>query len=271
MACESRTRQVALVARPSGIPAASSRGGFYTALAAGSILGALFLVRRLGRRKKRSPEASPIQILTGQPRLDPIPADKLNNRQCAGCQTSTRDKRGLWYAIRGSTYCPDCSPAAARKGGFSLALPSGKTYGLLAFDATTTRPVTVTLKPGRVRIGPTKVEGYTVLRTRDRQETGLTITPAFKIDSSGQVQVNRKSWFVNYDRVGQPVGGPFRTRQEAEGLASELARFDWSKPIERFSDNEIREIVRLGRRYRESLEFGDHLEMVQFSQGEGVR
>ena len=75
----------------------------------------------------------------------------------------------------------------------------------------------------------TQVEGYTVLRACDRQETGLTITPAFKIEGNGQVQVNRKSWFVNYSRVGQPVGGPFRTRQEAEGLASELARFDWNR------------------------------------------
>jgi hypothetical protein len=265
MACESRTRQVALVARSSGIPAASSRGGFYTALAAGTILGALFMARWLRRREKRSQKISPIPTLTGQPRLAPIPADKLNNRQCAGCQSSARNKRGLWYAIRDSNYCPDCSPAAARKGGFSLALPSSETFGPLAFNAAATRPVAVTLKPGRVRVGPTEMEGYTVLRTHDRRETGLTITPAYKIDSSGHVQANNKSWFVNYDRVGQPVGGPFQSRKEAQGLASELARFDWNRAIEEFSDEEIRESVKLANNYRETLGFGKYMANIEIS------
>ena len=115
--------------------------------------------------------------------------------------------------------------------------------------------VAVKFKPERVRAGMTQVEGYTVLRARDRQETGLTIPPAVKIDGNGQVQLNQASWFVNYDRVCQPVGGPFRTRQEAEGLASELARFDWNRAIEEFSDEEIRGSVRLANNYRAGLEF----------------
>jgi hypothetical protein len=69
------------------------------------------------------------------------------------------------------------------------------------------------------------------------------------------VQLNKNSWFVNYNRVGQPVGGPFRTGQEAEGLASELARFDWNRTIEEFSDEETRALVRLANNYRAGLEF----------------
>ena len=111
----------------------------------------------------------------------------------------------------------------------------------------------MTLKPGQVRVGPTEVEGYTVLRAHDRRETGLIITPAFKVDSSGQVQVNKTSWFVNYSKVGQPVGGPFRTLQQAEGLASELARLGWNRAIEEFSDEEIRGLVRLANNYRNGL------------------
>lgn len=98
-----------------------------------------------------------------------------------------------------------------------------------------------------------------VLRAGDGKETGLTITPSFKIDSSGQVQVNRKSWFVNYSRVGQPVGGPYQSVKEAEGLASELAQFDWTKPIERFSDDEIRGVVWVANEYREDLKFKAYL------------
>jgi len=70
---------------------------------------------------------------------------------------------------------------------------------------------------------------------------------------------------VNYDRVGQPVGGPFRTRQEAEGLAVELARFDWTRAIEEFSDEEIRGSVRLANSYRENLTFKKYMGMLQTS------
>ncbi len=54
---------------------------------------------------------------------------------------------------------------------------------------------------------------------------------------------------------GQPVGGPFRTRQEVEGLTSELARFDWNRAIEEFSDEEIRGSVRLANNDWAGLEF----------------
>ena len=117
----------------------------------------------------------------------------------------------------------------------------------VVFNPDNTPSVAIKLKPGRVRVGVAQVEGYTVLRARDRQETGLTITPAVKIDGNGQVELNKNSWFVNYDRVGQPVGGPFRTRQEAEGLASELARFDWNRAIEEFSDEEIRGVGQISQ------------------------
>ena len=52
MACESRSRQLALVSTAAGIPATASRRGFYAVLAAGTTLGALLLGRWLARPKK---------------------------------------------------------------------------------------------------------------------------------------------------------------------------------------------------------------------------
>ena len=173
-----------------------------------------------------------------------------------------QDKRGLWYAIRASTYCQDCASAAAREGGFSLGVRSTSMNSGVVFNPDDTPSVAVKLKPGQVRVGVTQVEGYTVLRARDRQETGLTITPAVKIDGNGQVQVNKNSWFVNYDRVGQPVGGPFKSLGEAQGLASELARYDWNRAIEEFSDEEIRGSVRLANNYRENLAFKKYMRVI---------
>lgn len=266
MACESRSRQLALVSTAAGIPATASRRGFYAALAAGTALGALLLGRWLARPKKSpSNQSGSVPTLTGQLHLDPIPAGQLNDQQCSGCRTTARDKRGLWYAIRGSTYCQDCASTAAREGGFSLGVRSASIKSGVVFNPDDTPSVAIKLKPGRVRVGVAQVEGYTVLRARDRRETGLTITSAVKIDGNGQVQVNKNSWFVNYDRVGQPVGGPFRTRQEAEGLASELARLDWNRAIEEFSDEEIRGSVRLANNYRENLTFKKYMGMLQTS------
>ncbi|MCB0165007.1 MAG: hypothetical protein KDI79_12320, partial [Anaerolineae bacterium] len=240
--------------------------GFYAALAAGTALGALLLGRWLARPKKSlSNQRSSVPTLTGQLQLDPIPAGQLNDQQCSDCRTTARDKRGLWYAIRGSTYCQDCAPTAAREGGFSLGVPSTSMKSGVVFNPDDTPSVAIKLKPGGVRVGVAQLEGFTVLRARDRQETGLTITPAVKIDGSGQMQVNKNSWFVNYDRVGQPVGGPFRTRQEAGGLASELARFDWTRAIEEFSDEEIRGSVRLANNYRETLRFGKYMATIEKS------
>lgn len=263
MACESRSRQLALVSTATGIPAPASQRGFYATLTAGTALGALLLGRWLTRPKKSpSNQSRSVPTLTGQFQLDPIPAGQLNDQQCSGCRSTAQDKRGLWYAIRGSTYCQDCAPTAAREGGFSLGVRSASMKSGVVFNPDNTPSVAVKLRPGRVRVGVAQVEGYTVLRARDRQETGLTITPAFKIDGNGQVQVNKNSWFVNYDRVGQPVGGPFRTRQEAEGLASELARLDWNRPVEQFDVSEIRYAVSIVRQFREELGFWEYLHRI---------
>lgn len=45
----------------------------------------------------------------------------------------------------------------------------------------------------RTRVGVAQVEGYAVLRARDRQETGLTITPAVKIDGNGSAPPGEQS------------------------------------------------------------------------------
>jgi hypothetical protein len=266
MACESRSRQLALISTAAGIPAPASRRGFYAALAGGTTLGALLLGRWLARPKKPpSNQRGSVPTLAGQLQLDPIPADQLKDQQCSNCRSMAQDKRGLWYAIRGSTYCPDCAPAAAHQGGFSLGVRSASMKSGVVFNPDGTPSVAVKLKPGRVKVGVAQVEGYTVLRARDRQETGLTITPAVKIDGNGQVRLNKASWFVNYDRVGQPVGGPFQSLPEAQGLAAELARFDWNRAIEEFSDEDIRGSVRLANIYRENLEFGKYMNMVNLS------
>jgi hypothetical protein len=266
MACESRSRQLALVSTAAGIPATANRRGFYAVLAAGTIFGALLLGRWLARpRKASATHCGSIPTLAGQPQIDPIPASKLNNQSCASCQASVQDKGGPWYVIRSSTYCQDCASEAARKNGFSVGVHPAKATNSLALNTDEFRPVAVKLRPGQVNVGPTRVDGYTVFRARDHKETGLTITPAFKIDSSGQVQENRNSWFVNYSRVGQPVGGPFQTLREAQGLASELAWLDWSRSVEEFSDEEIRWSVRCVKNFRETQEFKKYMSTIQSS------
>ncbi|MBE7556715.1 MAG: hypothetical protein HS126_37165 [Anaerolineales bacterium] len=59
------------------------------------------------------------------------------------------------------------------------------------------------------------VEGYAVWT--GQKDTGLTLVPEVKLEASGQAQVNKSRWFVNYDRAGKPVAGPYRSVSEARG------------------------------------------------------
>jgi hypothetical protein len=112
-----------------------------------------------------------------------------------------------------------------------------------------------------VKVGPVEnVEGYAVWT--GQKDTGLTLVPEIKLEASGQAQVNKSRWFVNYDRAGKPVAGPYRSVSEARGMASLLAHFDWTRGVENFEDEEIRAVTRMAREYREDLDFKEHIRQI---------
>lgn len=105
-----------------------------------------------------------------------------------------------------------------------------------------------------IKVGPLEnVEGYAVWT--GKRDTGLTLVPEVRLAADGQAQVNKSHWYVNYDRAGKLVAGPYSSVSEARGMASLLTNLDWTRPVEQFADEEIRIVTRVTREYREDLEF----------------
>jgi hypothetical protein len=257
MSCDNGQRRAAEAATRSGIAAGVSRTAFYLGVAAaGTALGGWLLSRYVShRRKPASPSLArptgPTQVkpLATAERIEPVPADRLSGQQCARCKAPAQGK-GAWYKLGGRLYCQACASSQASQTGVSLVRPA--VAGLetaVQFPQTGRR---TTLKPRLVQVGPLEnLEGYAVWV--EKKETGLTLVPEVKLAASGQAQINKSRWFVNYDRAGKPVAGPFRSVGEARGMASLLTHFDWTKGVESFTDDEIRAVTRLARAYREDL------------------
>lgn len=157
----------------------------------------------------------------------------------------------MWYNLGGRVYCQDCAQGQAGQAGVSLARPAGP-KGEAALKYPQAGRWT-TLKPRLVKVGPVEnLEGYAVWA--GKKDTGLTLVPEVKVEG-GQVRVNKTRWFVNYDRAGKPVAGPYESVSEARGMASLLAQLDWAKSVENFGDQEIRQAAQAIRSYREDLDF----------------
>jgi hypothetical protein len=121
------------------------------------------------------------------------------------------------------------------------------------------RAVPVQLKPKQVRLGLTEVEGYAVV-DRQGKEMGLTISPAIQVNEQGGVGSSKGHWYVNYDQVEKPIAGPYQSLDEAEGMASQLARrLDWRRSMDRFSDAEIRWVAGCIKDYRQDLNFREYM------------
>ena len=120
------------------------------------------------------------------------------------------------------------------------------------------QPVPIQLKQRQLRLGLTEVEGYAVA-DRQGKEMGLTISPAIQVNEQGGVGSSKRQWYVNYDRVEKPIAGPYQSLDEAEGMASQLARLDWRRSMDRFSDAEIRWVAGCIRDYRQNLNFREYM------------
>lgn len=266
MSCNTSSNKAAGAATRSGIAPGASKKAFYLGTAAaGLFLSGLLLSRRFSRRQQGSAPPSPpltdpkrVKPLATLERIEPIAADKLPGQRCAGCKTPVQGK-GAWYNLGGRVYCQECAGGQASKAGVTLALPSASLYTPTVKYPQTGRPTS--LKPRLVKVGPLEnVEGYAVWT--GKRDTGLTLVPEVKVEANGQAKVNKSRWYVNYDRAGKPVAGPFTSVSEARGMASLLAHLDWTKEVENFGDEEIRAMLRLANQYREEIEFAQHLKRI---------
>jgi hypothetical protein len=120
-----------------------------------------------------------------------------------------------------------------------------------------------TLKPRLIKVGPVdNVAGYAVWT--GQKDTGLTLVPEVKLAANGQVKIDKSRWFVNYDRAAKPIAGPFQSVREARGMAAFLAHFDWTRAVEDFEDDEIRQTLQMTKEYRDELNF--KRQMAHFTQ-----
>jgi hypothetical protein len=266
MSCDNGQKRAVEAATRSGIAAGVSKKAFYLGTAAaGTVLGGLLLSRYFSRRQQTSPTpvkpTTPEQVkpLTAPERIGPIAAERLPpGQRCAKCKTLAQGK-GAWYNLGGRVYCQQCAQGQAGKAGVSLARPVvARRETAVKYPQTGRR---TTLKPRMVKVGPVEnVEGYAVWT--GQKDTGLTLVPEVKVAAGGQAKINKSRWFINYDRAGKPVAGPYRSVSEARGMASLLAHFDWTRGVERFTDEEIRAVTRLTREYREDLDFKEHMQQI---------
>ena len=240
MSCGTQAKAIATISGGQGISSANSQGVFYAAVAAGALLGSLFVARRL--KHKKPGQKKDIPSLTGQKRIKPISTDRLNGQNCAGCREEASKKRGAWYSIQGRVHCQDCAPGAAQKAGVQLLGASGgATAGETGFRKSrfSRRVVRVNLKPMTVRTGLSQVEGYRVLDGRNR-DTGLDIAPAFKINESGQALPDRRQWFVHYRQAGsKPLAGPYKELKQAKAMRSQLPGVGLTRRRAEFSTDAV--------------------------------
>ena len=262
MSCNKGQKRAVEVATRSGIATGVSKKAFYLgATAAGTVLGGLLLSRYFSRRKQTSsPSLKPtgaerIKPLAAPERVEPISAERLQGQRCARCKAPAQGN-GAWYILGGQIYCQECAQGQASKAGVSLTRPA-----VARRETTTEYPQTgrrTALKPRMVKVGPVEnVAGYAVWT--GKKDSGLTLVPEVKLGSNGQAKINKGRWFINYDRAAKPVAGPYNSVREARGMASLLAHFDWTRGVESFDDEEIRQITRMTREYREDLDFKQYV------------
>lgn len=271
MSCGQTSNQAADAATHIGIARSVSKKSFYVGAATVGLLTAagFWLSRRLLRQYgalstgpsnqtqitpgSAAAGSSRVKTLPGQERIETIPPDKLSGRHCAKCRAEAGSKHGAWYSIQGQNYCQDCAQEKARKVGANLVPPSGEAV-TMTLPKFSTKGRRVTLKPTWINAGGLKnLDGYEVFLT-DGTRTGLTLMPEVKIDENGVVTINKTRWFVNYDRAGRAIGGPYESLNQARSMASMMAQFNWMRSIEEFSNEELEAITRAANSFRADLE-----------------
>jgi hypothetical protein len=271
VSCGQTSNQAADAAIHIGIPRNVSKKTFYVGAATVGILavGGFWLSRRLLRQYRAlstsqsdqtqitsgsaAVGSTKIKALPGQERIEPIPPHKLSGRHCAKCRAEAGSKQGAWYSLQGQNYCQDCAQEKARKAGANLVPPSAEAV-TMRLPKFSTKGRRVTLKPAWINAGGLKnLDGYEVFLS-DGTRTGLTLTPEVKVDENGSVTINKTRWFVNYDRAGRAIGGPYESLSQARSMALIMAQFNWLRSIEEFSNEELEAITRAANAFRADLE-----------------
>jgi len=244
MSCAGQARRVAATMRVVGLAALSGKRSYYLGLAAGTLLATLF--RRRRQNGPGTPTTSP--ILPAPDRVRPLPPQERGGQGCVQCGAN---RGGLFYRLNGRVYCQTCARATAERTGGALLVPAAATV-FSPDELNWLAPPETSLTRARVKAGPEiEVEGYRV--SVHGRETGLSLTPEYTSTKDGAVTTNKSRWYVTWERVGQPVGGPFGSVAAAQGLAALLASLDWQRDVGDFETGEIQAAVRLANRYRRQV------------------
>lgn len=272
MSCGNRIKRAAEAAMQGGITALTSRKTFYIgATAAGALISSLALRQFLRERTARSgaltqsisrlipqSESPKLQTLPGLRKITPILPEQLAGQHCGTCGLNPDSKVGPWYIIRRQAYCHECAREEAQKEGMELVSPAPSvpsTMGTSVSHWANPMGRRVRLQPGWVNTGVVKnVHGYIVLDGHSGKPTGLVIAPEVKIDSNDQPSVNTTRWYVNYDHINKVLAGPYESLNQAKVISSILANFDWNRPMEEFSKEEVQTIQRALVAYRADIE-----------------
>ena len=193
------------------------------------------------------PTGVPLATLPGQERYQPLTLADIQAKQCTGCHKSVDSRTGLWFEIEGKTFCQECAQQKARQTGAVLAIGpiSAKSFTPAALHLWRSKPTT--LRPKSVSTGGlTHLTGYAVYVRG--QATGLSLMPEVKTDQ-GQVRLDRSRWYVNYDRAGKPIAGPFNSRKSAQRMAGLLANIDWQRPPSEIRQSEIEMVKTMSRHF----------------------
>jgi len=280
MACGRNTGKAGDAACGSGIPKSVSTKTFYLAATAAGLLtmSGIWLSRRMQQLKQSAPilpdrpqvgpglapeeTALKLKTLAGPERVEPTPVEKLAGESCDTCKAAARHKSGAWYRLQGQTYCQDCAREKAGETGANLVSPAATAAPVPTIEPAppsqaSSRPGgyrrNINLKPAWVTFGAIQnVEGYEVIFPGGAK-TGLTITPEIKIEADGHLKINKLRWYVNYERAGRPIGGPYESVSQAKGMAALMAQFDWNRPPESFTKKEAEAITAAANGYRADI------------------
>lgn len=239
MSCTRSSWRVAAGAVRNGVSRFGSRRAFYAAagLAAGVGLALLGRRRWMG---VNTGDGWPVglQTLMSPSRVIPLRAEEVTGRTCARCGAAGTTPKGHWYLIGGQPYCQDCAPTQARHHGVTLSAEARNEppVQLSALAAWWPRRPT-TLQPVMVASGGISgLAGYAVLT--GGKPSGLSLMPEVRAEQ-GQLRVDERRWFVNYNRANKALAGPFASREQAQTAASLLCNFNWNRAVADFSTEEV--------------------------------
>ena len=290
MSCDSNANILARAACRVGVSRLPSKYAYTAGLIAGAAgllatagIVAPRLLRGVVRRDQPAASQPPDMVdvrrlpsLSARAQVPPAQPSALKDKTCANCRALPAAKPGTWYVIDDKAHCQDCAPRAAQAAGVDLVVPrqsppstspsSARGMNLQAITQSLPRWFAEAARSVRLEMRPVEVQtpwgwvrlasdAYFVYKREGSSGTGLAITPQVRRDSQGNVTTNTRQWNVTHLNSGKVVNGPFKSLDEAHGLAGALAAFtDWRRSDDKFSQAEIRETRQIIQDYRDILE-----------------